>query len=489
MRRQILTPPPPDPGRRHFLGACCAAVGSAGLLSALAQLRMLGAIVQPGSASAMTAATAASDYRALVCLFLAGGNDANNLIVPTGDSDYAAYTAARGALALPRSVLLPLNPRTSDGRTWAFHPALAGLHGLFGSGQAAVLANVGTLLQPTTKAQYQAKSVPLPPQLFSHSNQQVEWQSSLADKPFVTGWGGRLADLLQALNENNTISMSISLNGQNSFQVGRAVAQFVVNETGVTGLTGASTSTATVAGQRTRALNELLASSDTHNLFEAAFAGVTRNAITDSSLVAGVLGASTAGDKSAFPRAYGTFPGSSLGLQLRTIARLIAARDQFSLRRQVFFARIAGWDLHDNQVVAGATHAGAHANLFADLSRSLTAFHGATVEMGVAESVTTFTASDFGRTYNTNGDGTDHAWGSHHLIVGGAVRGGELYGRMPALELGGPDDIGRGRWIPTTSVDEYSATLARWFGVSATDLPIVLPNIGRFARPDLGFMT
>jgi uncharacterized protein (DUF1501 family) len=221
-----------------------------------------------------------------------------------------------------------------------------------------------------------------------------------------------------------------------------------------------------------RAQNDLLAARN-GNLFETAFAGLTSNAISDSAMLATIL--------SGNPPFQTAFSGTSLGQQLRTIARLIAAAPQLGLNRQIFFARIGGWDLHDAQL-------GAHANLFADVSRNVAAFYRTTVELGCADQVTTFTASDFGRTYNTNGDGSDHGWGAHHLILGGAVKGGDIYGRMPTLTINGPDDTGLGRWIPTTSVDEYAATLATWFGVSASDLPTVLPNIGRFAKPNLGFL-
>jgi uncharacterized protein (DUF1501 family) len=454
--------------RRRFIGTCCAAVGATGLLSALAQLRLIGAVAGASSPSGMTLLSG-GDYKALVCLFLSGGNDANNLLVPADPGSYTSYATGRGALALARETLLPIAPRTSDGRTWGLHPAMPELRDLFVAGRAAVLANVGTLVVPVTKAQYQARSVPLPPQLFSHNDQTVQWQSSLPDKPFQTGWGGRLADLVQAFNENNTVSMSISLAGQNAFQVGRHVTQYAVNPNGAVTLAGMSGNAGAV---RRAGLQDLLTMPQ-DNLFETAFAGLTGGAIADSALLGTVL-------SGAAP--FSTqFPATNLGAQLRTIARLIAARQTLGLRRQVFFARVGGWDLHDAQLTA-------HADLLGNVSRCLRAFYDATVELGVAQNVTTFTASDFGRTYNTNGDGSDHGWGSHHLIVGGAVRGGDLYGRMPELAIGGPDDTGRGRWIPTTSVDEYAATLARWFGVSATDLPVVLPNIGRFARPDLGFM-
>ena len=466
--------PPFDLSRRKFLGGCCAAVGTTGLLSALSQLRLIGAAadapspVGPGDRS---------DYRALVCLFLAGGNDANNVVVPNDVTGYQAYAQGRGPLALPKDGLLALAPRRADGRTFALHPSMPELRDLFGAGRLAILANVGTLVVPTTKAQFQSKSVPLPNALFSHNDQQVQWQSSLPDsKLFVSGWGGRLADLTNAFNENNKISMSISLAGQNSFQVGKAVTQYAVSPNGAIQPNGGGGNLGVL---RAKARQELLGTTD-ENLFETAFAGLTHDAVADSAMLAAVLG------KDAPFKAE--FPKSNLGQQLRMIARLAALAPTLGLRRQIFFARVGGWDLHDHQVVAGATATGAHAKLLADVSQSLTAFSKATDELGLADQITTFTASDFGRTWTTNGDGSDHGWGSHHFVMGGAVKGGDIYGKMPDIALNGPDDTGRGRWIPSTSVDEYNATLATWFGVKASDLQVVLPNIGRFEKPDLGFM-
>jgi uncharacterized protein (DUF1501 family) len=479
----------PDLSRRKFVGACCAAVGSTGMLSALAQLRLIGAVAGEGTATPPVGAAPQADYKALVCLFLAGGNDANNLVVPTDASTYSAYATGRGALALPQSSLLSIQPKTSDGRTWGLHPALGinpdgttggGLKGLFDQGRMAVLANVGTLAYPLTQAQYNSRPDLRPFQLFSHNDQQVEWQSSIADKPFTTGWGGRLADLTNAFNSNNRISMSISLNGQNSFQVGRTVSQYSVGTNGALNLTGSGSGSNT-NGYRTTALTDAMAMQNA-NLFETAFGSLSQVALSDSALLASSI-------SGASPFAsYFTGLNSNLSQQLHMIARLVNAQSALGLKRQVFFARIGGWDLHDSQVNTGNTATGAHANLLRDVSQSVTAFYNALGSIGAGNQVTTFTASDFGRTYNTNGDGSDHGWGSHHFVVGGAVKGGDIYGRMPAFAINGPDDTGRGRWIPTTSVDEYSATLARWFGVSATDLPVVLPNIGRFAKPDLGFM-
>ena len=472
-----------DLSRRKFIGACCASVGATGMLSALAQLRLIGAVANPDNGTLTTPGIAAApqpDFKALVCLFLAGGNDANNLLVPTDATTYAAYAAGRGVLSLPQNSLLPITPKTSDGRAWGLHPAMPELKSLFDQGKFALLANVGTLAYPTTQAQYNARSVPLPLQLFSHSDQQVEWMSSVPDRAFTSGWGGRLADLTNAFNTNPRVSMSMTLNGQNSFQVGKNIAQYAVGTGGAIALTGAGTGTS-VNGLRTAAMNDALAAQNA-NLFETAFGGMTTNAVTNSALLSSVITGT-----SPFAAQFANL-NSSLAQQLHMVARLINAQSQLSLKRQVFFVRTGGFDLHDNQVVIGNTVSGAHANLFRDISTSLNAFYNALSSVGAQNQVTTFSASDFGRTYNTNGDGSDHGWGSHHFVLGGAVNGGDIYGRMPTFAINGPDDTGRGRWIPTTSVDEFSATLAKWFGVSATDLPVVLPNIGRFAKPDLGFM-
>jgi uncharacterized protein (DUF1501 family) len=483
--------PTPDLSRRKFVGACCAAVGATGMLSALAQLRLIGAVANPSNGPFAPPSSSAlqTDFKALVCLFLAGGNDSNNLIVPTDSATYAAYASGRGALALPQSALLPITPKSSDGRTWGLHPSLGtnpdgsangGIKALFDQGKVAVIANVGTLAYPLTQSLYNSRPDLRPLQLFSHNDQQVEWQSSIADKPFTTGWGGRLADLTNAFNSNNKISMAITLNGQNSFQVGKNVAQYAVSTSGAIALTGNGTGNNT-NGYRTSALTDALAMQNM-NLFETAFGGVTNSALNSSALLSSVVTGT-----SPFAT-YFTGLNSSLSQQLHMIARLVNAQTQLGLKRQVFFARIGGWDLHDNQVTAGATSTGAHANLLRDVSQSVTAFYNSLNSVGAQNQVTTFTASDFGRTYNTNGDGSDHGWGSHHLVVGGAVSGGNVYGKMPTFAINGPDDTGRGRWIPTTSVDEYAGTLAKWFGVSATDMPVVLPNLSRFASPDLGFL-
>lgn len=457
--------------RRHFIRQCCKAVGTTGMLSAMSQLRLLGAVASPDNGPIATAGMD-SDYKALVCIFLAGGNDNDNMIVPNDSSGYATYARARSNLALPQANLLGINPATTDGRAWALHPAMTHLRDLFVSGQVAFAANVGTLVVPTTREQYLAQSVPLPAQLFSHADQALQWQTSVPDRLSQTGWGGRLADLTNAFNSNSQVSMAISLAGNNLFQVGDQITQLTVSETGAPPLSWHEDKSADVVNTRVTAMRDMFKNPDA-NLMRTAFGQTSERAFQNSDLLSAAL-SSTAAPTT-------TFPTTELGQQMQMIAHLIKARAQLGLKRQVFFAEIGGFDMHDVLI-------GAHSLLLTEVSEAMKAFYDETVALGLQNNVTTFTASDFGRTHVSNGNGSDHGWGGHHIVMGGAVRGGDIYGTMPNLTVDGPDDTDHGRWIPTTSVDEYAATLARWFGVSETDLPIVLPNIGRFQTRDMGFM-
>ena len=463
-----MKPPAPALPRRAFLRqACCAAVGTTGLLSSLAQLRVLGAVA--GDSLPSRAAAVPSDYKALVCIFLSGGNDGTNLVVPSDPSSYAAYARARADLAIPQAQLLPITTmRYSDGRNYALHPSVPGLQSLYGQGKLAVLANVGTLVQPTTLAMYRAGRG-LPVQLGSHLDQSIQWQSSLPDRTFETGWGGRLADVVDALNNNNQVSMSITLQGANSFQVGKKIVQFAAGSSGAPDFNPYSVN---LAKARRDAMHTA-ASLPQENLLAAAFGNVANTAV--------VSGAALRTALQGAPALRTVFPPTSTGNQLAGVAKIMSVASALGVKRQIFYVINGGYDLHNAQLVG-------HGPLLAELSGAMKAFYDATVELGVANQATTFTASDFGRTYTPNAGGTDHGWGNHQLIMGGAVKGGDIYGRMPSLTIGADDDTTRGSWIPSTSVDEYSATLATWFGVSATNLPVVLPNIGRFAKPNLGFL-
>jgi len=445
------------PSRRDFLRrAACAAVGATAVSTTIGDLRMINAV---------SAASSPTDYKALVCLFLYGGNDGHNLIVPTDSSTYSAYASARGPLAIGASSLNGVSLAVSDGHTYGFHPSCPELAALFNQGKLASVFNVGTLVVPTTRTQFQAQSVPLPPQLFSHNDQQVQWQTSVPDQSSRTGWGGRCADAVAALNGTSNVSMNITLAGTNIFEVGNQITPYSVSTNGSIGL-------ANVSGTRLQAVRDLLNLPHT-NLYEQENAKIMNRAIDNDALLTTAL-------STAAPLAT-VFPTSTLGNQLKMISRLIAARGALGHNRQIFFASVLGYDLHSGQI-------GAHDNLLRELSTSMNAFYNSTVEMGVASNVTTFTASDFGRTLTSNGGGSDHGWGNHQIVMGGAVRGQRTYGTYPSLAINGPNDTGLGRWIPTTSVDEYSATMAKWFGVSATNMPTVFPNLSRFANPDLGFM-
>jgi uncharacterized protein (DUF1501 family) len=452
---------PPGSTRRQFMGrSVCAAVGMTSLASTLFDLRRVAA----------AAPASGPDYKALVCVFLYGGNDSNNLLVPYDPADYNSYATVRQALALPRASLLPISLLAGgDGRLWSLHPNLPSLQSLFAQQKMAILANVGPLVAPVTLGDYINGTAALPPQLFSHSDQTLHWQTSIPDQPPQTGWGGRVADMLRALNGTAQISMSMSLAGTNTFQIGNFVSQFQINPGGSPGLDNYTTDP---TDPQSNALRSLLQMSY-GNLFQSGYRDILQRAIGNDQLLQSVL--------AGLPPLATQFPNTDLGTQLGTVAQLIQARTALSQQRQVFFVATGGFDTHGGQVPA-------QVQLLQDLNDALAAFYAATVELTVQNSVTAFTASDFGRTFLSNGDGSDHGWGSHHLVVGGAVQGGRLFGAVPTLTIDGPDDTGDGRWIPSTSVDEYSATLAKWFGVSATDMPTVFPNLGRFSHPDLGFM-
>jgi uncharacterized protein (DUF1501 family) len=469
-----------DPSRREFMWqSACAAVGAAAMATTVWDMRM----IQAATAANLAAATTDNDYRAMVCLFLYGGNDANNLIVPTSSTEYGQYAAARGMLALPKESLLALNPLVGDGRTYGLHSACPELQALFNTGKLAMINNVGTLVGPITRAQYLAKSAAVPPSLFSHNDQQVQWQTSVPDQISRTGWAGRCADIKDYLNSVSSngakVSMNISLAGSNVIEVGNLVSPYKVSTGGAISpnIPGGATA------PQLQALKDLIALEHV-NLMEKSVANTTTNAIRSGETINSAIAATRdSGSPAPPPWTWSTpFPTTSLGSQLKMIARLIAGRAALGHKRQLFFAAVSGYDLHGEQLAP-------HANLLTDLSKSVNAFYKATVQLNVPNDVCLFTVSDFGRTFPVNGGaGSDHGWGNHQFVVGGGVQGQRLYGNFPTLAVNGPDDTNTGRWIPTTAVDEYSATLAKWFGVSTAEMPTVFPNIHRFAQPDLGFM-
>ena len=345
---------------------------------------------------------------------------------------------------------------------------MRGLQNLFNTGKAAVLANVGTLVQPVTKGDYRAGRAVVPPQLFSHNDQQGYWQVSRSDDSRNLGWGGRIADLLQGANPGATVPMTISLGSESVLERAAETSQYIMGSDGPRTFGPIEWNE-----DRRRAFLAMMAPGAQAHVLERTFAArFNRSRDNAAALAAALEGA---------PALATVFPGSSLGAQLKMVARLIGVRSALDLKRQIFFVSIGGFDHHD-YLLADQPH------LLADLAQSLSAFYDATAEMGVEGDVTAFTASDFGRTLSSNGDGSDHGWGAHHFVVGGGVRGGRFFGRMPVLQNDGPDDVGWGQIIPTTSVDQYAATLARWFGVGDSELGLIFPNLGNYATRDLGFM-
>lgn len=424
---------------------------------------------------AEASAATASDYKALVCVFLYGGNDYANTLVPYDSANYALYQAQRPTLAYARDALTAtaLAPSVAlpDGRQYAFAPELSPLLPLFNGGQLGVMLNVGTLIQPTTKAQYLAKSVPLPPKLFSHNDQQSVWQSS-SPEGAVSGWGGRMGDLFESGNGNATFTC-VNVSGNAVFMSGKTAVQYQVSTNGSVAVNGIAKplfgSTAC-----SNALRTIITQPRT-DMFESEYARVmNRSIVADGALSTALSGA---------PAIATAFPTGGLADQLKMVARMISCASALGAKRQVFFVSMGGFDTHDGLV---ANHPG----LLSAVSGAMAAFYDATVELGVADKVTTFTASDFGRTLAGNNDGSDHGWGSMHLMMGAAVKGGRFYGTPPVVANNGPDDVGQGRLLPSTSVDQYAATLGAWLGISSTDLLTVLPNLVNhdLSARDLGFM-
>lgn len=502
--------------RRSFLRRASGAAFGLGAFHTLFDLRLLN--------SAM-AATDVSDYKALVCLFLNGGNDGGNTLIPWDAQRYTEnYRATRGPrLALWRDAAEAAaradaanNPNNYFGRAlteigsgsqnYAVHGSMPEVQALHDQGKLAFVSGVGVLVEPLTRAQYRADTRRKPPQLFSHNDQVTQWQTSLPDTLGRSGWGGRTIDkmreeLIRLNIPPGSISMSVSMAGSNTWEVGDTVNQFQVGTSGAVSITNYETS----AARKTlidRILRDPAAGGDSQldaervNLHLRDFQAVNERALYNGASLATALNRLTAGQAdavagSAINTAFGiggavTYANlSGLEQQLHTISRIIAERSFLGMRRQIFFCSVGGYDTHGDQPAA-------HAGLLATLSRSMGKFHAATAALGIPEKVTAFTASDFSRTFKSNGLGSDHAWANHHMVMGGAVRGGRIYGTFPNLALGGPDDTDNsnptGRFIPTTSTDEYAATLSRWFGLGEGELDIVYPNLDRFATRNLGFM-
>ena len=437
-----------------------------------------------------SAAAQASGYKALVCVFMFGGNDSSNMVIPS--TNYAQYLAGRPVstgINIPQASLLPITPANAGGAVYGLHPAMPELQNLFNVGKCAILCNVGSLSAPITRAQYISSNhggVKVPDNLFSHSDQQQQFMSVITNASLakITGWGGRLADVTNAMNSPASTPMSMSFSGSQTFGNGVTVRSLSLPTGGNFGFSGDGVSTTQVARAAARA--SLLTLPDSNMIVNSA-QQTMQTALTSSQLLNPIIqGAGGAA-------VTGPFTGIAGGLaaQLKAVAKVIENRvllNQLGHNREIFFVSIGGFDTHSGEIAG-------HNNLYPQVSKSLNAFYLATANLGVANQVTTFTLSDFGRTMKPNSAGTDHGWGSHHFIVGGdgsasgSVAGGNFYGFYPDLTMGGVNDSGsQGRWIPTTAMDQFGATLAKWFGASPVDVAQIFPNVSKFATADLGFL-
>lgn len=472
--------------RRDFLRrTACSSLACASSGALFGQLSLMNSLL-----AACPAYPPVDDYKALVCLFLVGGNDSFNLLIPSDTARYGVYNTSRSGpapagMAIDKATLIPVHPTTLDqaGDTYGMHPSCPELAALFESGKLAFVVNAGTALQPTTKADYQTPGYPLPPQLFSHADQQGQWQFGQPAQNGTVGWAGLAADRLSVLNPGMTIPMSISLNGQNRLQAGQLVQPYSVTSSGPAGLGGYNGAIGTA---KMNALEELLAQTYPDPLSRR-YKSTLQNSIDWYHTLNAALANAT--DVSANFPAKGVNPVADA---MQEIAKIISVRAALSAKRQIFFVSYGSFDTHDGQLDMNS----GQPKLFATISQALASLYAATVELGVPNAVTSFTFSEFARTLNSNGDGTDHAWGGVQLAAGGSVLGRKLYSApmasghnyFPDLTLDGPDCLSRGQMIPSVSSDQYSATLAKWLGVDACDIGTIFPYVGNFPVADLGFL-
>ena len=459
--------------RRKFLGQSCAALGYTTLFSSLINLKAMASAAVDKSPSIMFG----GDYKAMVCLLLAGGNDSYNMLIPRGNNEYNEYAVTRSNLAIPQNDILPSNPITTDGRTFGLHPSMPEMQQLFESGNLGFLCNVGTLIEPSSKTDILNGVVQTPLGLFSHADQIQQWQTGRPHERTNIGWGGRIADLVQSMNSNDNISMNISLQGSNVFQRGDQIIPYSISNNGSIGINGYD-------GQngfdqlRTEALNSMM-ERNYQDIFKNTYINTIKSS-NDASVEFQTAIDGIADFATPLPE-Y-----NNLARQLRMVAKTIASRDTLGFSRQIFFVQVGGWDHHDELLIAQSSK-------LEQVNTALNYFNNLMTELNTNDCVTLFSISDFARTLTSNGNGTDHAWGGNAFFMGGAVNGQEMYGDYPTLALNSDLDLQDGVIIPTTPADLYMAELALWFGVSPSDLDLILPNLSNFyssgsGEPPIGFM-
>lgn len=458
--------------RRKFIGqASCVAVGGTTFLSSLLNLKAMNAMSINNSSVATC-----TDYKALVCLFNSGGLDAFNMLLPRTTSEYNTYAATRSNLALPLNEIRAINALNTQGRQFGVHPSMPKIQALFNSGDVAFISNIGALVAPITKEEFYNESVVAPLGLFSHSDQQMHWQTGFSHARAATGWGGRMADLLTSCNSNTNISMAMSLSGTNLFETGNNSVEFTLSPYGPVGINDDNDAWWYNSLRKNNITNMLDATYQ--NIFEQTYKNITKSARTGNAQIQTAL--------TNAPTFAGIFSNSYLSDSFKMVAKIIASQSSLGMNRQIFFIDYGGWDHHDELL-------GNQEIMLEEVDNAIGEFHQALTSINKLNEVTTFTLSEFNRTLTSNGNGTDHAWGTNVFVMGGAVNGQKIYGEYPLLQLNGPLEVGGGVMIPTTAAEEYFAELAMWFGVPNSNLLDLYPNLGNFysvgSGNPLGFLT
>lgn len=450
--------------RRGFIGqASCAAIGATTMFSTLFNLKTLNAAAVANS----SVGNMPGDYKALVCLLNSGGSDSFNMLVPRNNSAYNQYANTRSNMALSQNALRPINPLNPDNNLYGLHPSMVRMQELFESNKLAFVSNIGTLIQPITKQQFYNGSIPVPLGLYSHADQVMHWQTGIPQARMGQGWGGRIADMMIAANQNQSVSMNLSLSGSNIFQTGNNTVEYALDPyNGSVGIIDYNNQD-WVFNQMKRTAIDGMVNPTYQNVFKNTYRSTIKTSIEGNLQLSSVINNA--------PEFNVPFSNNYLSNCFQMIAKTISGRDQLQMNRQIFFIDFGGWDLHDDLLEEQTL-------LISQMDNALYEFNAAMEQMNISDKVTTFMLSEFSRTLTSNGNGTDHAWGGNVFVMGGAVYGKKIYGQFPSLALGNanPLEVGGGSLIPTTSADQYFAELALWYGVPASELVTLFPNIGYF---------